>query len=340
MKMTRFWLGAIVLLTSFTLSAQVASHAPGHKARPTATAAVVTPGKPVARVNGTVLTDRDLLREELNMFPYARQHGGTIPKEYEGEIRKHAMHEIEFDELVYQEALRRKMVIPPAKLQRAMTDFRKQFASPQEFQRYLQLEQQGSMQKLRSNISRAILIDQLLNSEVQKKKVVTETELKDFYTRHPERFRKPETITIQTISLTIPDGATAAQKAEIRKRAELALQRARATKNYEEFGVLAEAVSQDDWRVMMGDHKELTRGKMPEAVEKVIFKMQAGQVSDIIDTGDSFCIARVNAHQPERLMPLSDVKAQLKKDLEKDNEEALRKLLDARLRKSAKVEEL
>ena len=29
-------------------------------------------GKPVARVNGSVLTDRDLLREMYIIFPYAR----------------------------------------------------------------------------------------------------------------------------------------------------------------------------------------------------------------------------------------------------------------------------
>ena len=34
-------------------------------------------GKPVARVNGAVLTDGDLLREEYTIFPYARQHNGS-----------------------------------------------------------------------------------------------------------------------------------------------------------------------------------------------------------------------------------------------------------------------
>src|SRR4030095_3734494 len=42
--------------------------------------ALIATGKPVARVNGTVLTDRDLLREMLTIFPYARQHGGKFPE--------------------------------------------------------------------------------------------------------------------------------------------------------------------------------------------------------------------------------------------------------------------
>jgi peptidyl-prolyl cis-trans isomerase SurA len=345
MKLKRIWIGAVLLLTSFSLAGQVASHAPRKAAKPAGSAAVAAvaaapAGKPVARVNGTVLTDRDLLRQELNMFPYARQHGGNIPKEYEAEIRKHALRDIVFDELVYQEALRRKLTVPPAQLKRAIADFKKQFASPAEFQRYMNLEQQGSLQKLRANITRAILIDKLVKIEIDSKKRVTDAQMRTFYSGHPERFRRPETVTIQTISLTIPPDANASKKAEIRARAELALKQANATKNYEEFGVLAEQVSQDDWRVMMGDHKELQRGHMPGPVEKVIFSMKAGEISGIIDTGDSFCIARVNAHQPAHLVPLNEVKAQLKQDMEKDKVEDLRRDLEARLRKTIKVEEL
>src|SRR5579859_4642717 len=61
--------------------------------------------KVVARVNGSALTDADLLREEYAIFPYARQHSG-IPKDLAPQIRDGAMKMIIFEELVYQEALR------------------------------------------------------------------------------------------------------------------------------------------------------------------------------------------------------------------------------------------
>ncbi len=74
--------------------------------------------KPVVRINGTELTDRDLLREMLIIFPYARQHNG-FPKAEEPKIRMGALKMIEFEELVYQEAERRGMTVPPATLQKA-----------------------------------------------------------------------------------------------------------------------------------------------------------------------------------------------------------------------------
>ena len=50
------------------------------------------------------------------------------------------------------------------------------------------------------------------------------------------------------------------KKPEARKIAEQALVKAKAAKTYDEFGTLAEQLSQDDWRVMMGDHGWVHRG--------------------------------------------------------------------------------
>ncbi len=330
------------LLLSAVAAAQVASHAPTVPVQPAATAAAsVTPiDRPVVRVNGVVLSDRDLLRQMMNNFPYARQHGGHFPKEMEADIRRNALDQIEFEELVYQEALRRKLTVAPAKRNQAMQEFRTQFDSDAAYQSYLAQEHGGSPQRLRSKVRRAILIDQLLTSDVTRNAVITEAQLRTFYSKNPDHFRKPESVSLQTISLLIPDNASPKQKAEIRKRAEDALRQAKATKDYEGFGLLAEKFSEDDWRVMMGDHKSIHRGRMPAAVENVVFTMQAGQVSDIIETENSFCIARVNAREKSKLVSFEEVRARLKKDLEAEKADTLKKALEARLRKNAKIEEL
>ena len=341
--MIRLKLSSVFLL-SVVATAQVASHAPTVAIKPataSSTSTMMAPvGKPVARVNGTVLTDRDLLRQMMNIFPYARQHGGHFPKEMEAGIRSDALQQIEFEELVYQEALRRKLTVTPAKLNRAVADFKKQFDSESQYQQYLKFEQNGSTQQLRDKIRRAILIDQLLTADVTRKAATTELQLKAFYDKNQDRFRKPESVSLQTISLVIPDNASASQKAEIHKRAEDVLRQAKAAKDYEAFGVLAEKTSEDNWKVMMGDHKTVHRGRMPPEVEKVAFSMQPGQVSDIIETENSFCIARVNAREESKLVPFDQVRAKLKTELEEEATDLLRKALDERLRKNAKVEEL
>jgi peptidyl-prolyl cis-trans isomerase C len=330
----------VILGMAAGLSAQVASHAPTMKAANTP-ALKATPqeiDRPLIKVNGTVLTQRDLVREMQNIFPYARQHGGVFPKGKEPQIRQKAMENIVFEELVYQEALRRKMVVPPAKLSRATADFKKQFDSPAEFQQYLSDEQGGSMKNLREKVTRAILIDDLLRVEVKGKSRISDLELRRFYLNNKKRFQKPEAVSIQTISIVTPDSMTREQKADARRRAEDALKKAKAAKNYEEFGLLAEKVSEDDWRVMMGDHKSIHRGRMPAAVEKAVFTMKPGQVSDLIDTGDSLCIARVNEREETKLVPFTEVRSSLKSQLEVEKEQAVRSALEARLKRTAKVE--
>src|SRR5579871_472374 len=103
--------------------------------------------KPVERVNGTLLTEGDVLREMYAIFPYAKQHNG-FPKAMEAEIRRGALLMATFEELAYQEAKRRNMAIAPERLARAERDFRKQFDTPLHYQQYLDAEASGSQQNL------------------------------------------------------------------------------------------------------------------------------------------------------------------------------------------------
>ena len=125
---------AVAALAASCGAQVVASHAP---AANTATVAAESSGlpvpRPVARVNGAVLTDRDLAREIQTIFPYSQTHNG-VPKSMEPEMRKGALDMIIFEELVYQEALRRKMTISPERMRKSETMFRKQFGqTPSQF---------------------------------------------------------------------------------------------------------------------------------------------------------------------------------------------------------------
>jgi hypothetical protein len=124
--------------------------------------------KPVARVNGAVLTDRDLVREMFAIFPYAKQHNG-FPKAQEAAIRQGALEMIIFEELVYQEAGRRKLTVSVEQLNRAEADFRKPFNSPDEYEQYMQPEMHGSSQMLRKQIQRSLLIEEVLKTDVEDK---------------------------------------------------------------------------------------------------------------------------------------------------------------------------
>jgi len=330
---------ALMMASTHFVSAQVASHQPTAMANPVS-AQVPPPqvtDKPVARVNGAVLTDRDLLREMYTIFPYAQQHNG-FPKAQEAEIRRGALEMIIFEELVYQEALRRKLTIPAEKLSQAEADFRKQFNSPDQYQQYLQTEMKGSEQQLRQQIKRSLLIEQVLKTDVELKSAVSPAEVEAYYAKNPARFQQPESFSFQSISIVPPLKATPEQEKDARKKAEAALQQAKATKTYQDFGLLAEKISEDDFRVNMGDHRVVAADKLPPQVVKVLQALQPGQITGLIQIESAFTIIRMNAHTPAHKRPLAEVRNDLKTELQKSKYEKLRSNLDKQLRAKAKIE--
>lgn len=338
---------AVVVLATGVAGAQQIAPLPAHQpvvsqpatGRTDQTTAPQVTGKPVARVNGAVLTDRDLLREMYAMFPYARIHNG-FPKSLEPEIRKGAMDMIIFEELVYQEAERRKMTIPVTKITRAELQFKAQFPNTKAFQEYMRAECNGSRQVLRQRIRRSLLIEALLKLEVQDKSVVSVSEAKAFYDKNSAQFSHGETFTIQTISILPPESLNPDTLKEQERRAQDVFRQARATKSYQEFGVLAEKVSEDDFRVNMGDHHAVRREDLPPEIVKAALAMQPGQVSDLIRLGDAYTLFRLNAHTPPGKVPFESVRGRLQTDLQKAKTNQLRSDLDQKLQKNAKIEQL
>jgi len=334
----------MVFIAVGTAVGQVASHAPTVFSQPApgsspTMVSMTAVGKTVARVNGSVLTDADLVREEYSIFPYARQHNG-LPKELAPQIRDGALKMIIFEELVYQEALRRKMTVGPAKMAQAETEFKKQFATPEEFNALLNSEFHGSMDQLRVKIRRSLLIEAMLKQEIDEKSAVSVAEVRAYYDKNAARFARPESYIFQTISVLPPEKATAAQLQEARKRAEDDLRQAKATKSAQEFGLLAEKISDDDYRVMMGQHKAIPVGELAPQVLKALSTMKPDDTSDLIPMDQAYTIVHLNEHVPAGKLKFEDTKVQLTKEVQERKTNQLRAELDKKLRHNAKIEEM
>jgi len=182
------------------------------------------------------------------------------------------------------------------------------------------------------------LIEQVLKTDVELKSAVTPAEVQAYYAKNPARFRQPESFSFQSISIVPPLKATPEQEKQARTKAEGALKQAKATKSYQDFGLLAEKISEDDFRVNMGDHRVIAADKLPPQVVKALQALAAGGVSGIIQVETAFTIVRLNTHTPDRKQPFSEVKASLSAELQKSKYERLRSGLAKQLRAKAKIE--
>jgi peptidyl-prolyl cis-trans isomerase C len=321
---------------------QVASHAQALSmpaapaAMPAAPAApVVPPSKVIAEINGVKLTQADLTEQEEVYFPYARMHGGKIPAGAEKDIREMALNRVMLDELCYQEARRRHYAASEAELQKGLKEIRSRFNTTEAYKAAI-AKKYGSEAGLLRHARRTLMIRQLWDAEVKRKSVVTPVELRAYYDKNRAKFVQPESVSLQTISIGMPKEATEAQKQEARRRIEAVLAKAKATKNYEEFGMLAERESEDDWRVMMGDHKWVHRMEVGPQFE-VIFSMKPGTVSGIVESKDGFHIMRVNDHQDEHQLKFAEVRDKLSKELLAKRMQERSAAFESMLKKNAKI---
>jgi parvulin-like peptidyl-prolyl isomerase len=180
----------------------------------------------------------------------------------------------------------------------------------------------------------------MLKTEVEQKSVVTAAEAKAYYDKNSNQFENSESLRIQTISIIPPQNSGAAVEKEAIKRAEEAYKLAKQTKSFQDFGLLAEKVSDDDWHVNMGDRSSVPISTLPPPIVKAAAAMKPGEVSNLIQLGNAYTIFRLVEHEPAGKKPFAALKAKLQSDLQKQKRAELRTALNQRLRKNAKVEVL
>jgi parvulin-like peptidyl-prolyl isomerase len=103
--------------------------------------------------------------------------------------------------------------------------------------------------------------------------------------------------------------------------------------------MLAEKSSDDDYRVVMGQHKPLPVDQLAPPVLKSLRAMHVGDVSEVIQIDQAYTIVRLGAHTPAGKTKFVDVQADLTKELHQTKKNQLRIALDKKLRQNAKVEE-
>ncbi|HYG98462.1 MAG TPA: peptidyl-prolyl cis-trans isomerase [Terriglobales bacterium] len=341
MKLRYCTFALLLIIVPAIGTAQVASHAPTNATQQRAMAAPAdgfrVTGKPVARVNGAILTDRDLVRVMLAIFPYAQQHNG-FPKEMEPQIRAGAMDMMIFEELVYQDTKRRNITVPAAQLAKAEAAFKNQFSSKEAYAAFLQEETKGDKAALREKIRRSLLIEKQMKA-INTRSRVTQAEAKAYYAKNPGKFQREESFHFQSISVLPPNQAPAVVK-EAAERAKDLAKRAKETKTYREFGLLAQKESDDDYRVKMGDRKPVARERLPKEVVAVLLKMREGEVSPLIQLGNAYTIVRLIKHVKPGKISFEEAKDQLMLDMQNTRIEATRAALSKKLRSAAKVEKL
>lgn len=153
-------------------------------------------------------------------------------------------------------------------------------------------------------------------SAVEKQVNVTDAEVADAYNKNKARFTTPEKRTASHILINVKKGASAAEDAAAKAKAQAILDEVR--KNPNDFAKIAKAQSQDPGSAELGgDLGVVQKGVFVKPVEDAIYGLKEGEVSGLVRSEFGYHIIKVTKVVPESQKSLEDAKPEIVAELKK-----------------------
>jgi peptidyl-prolyl cis-trans isomerase D len=142
---------------------------------------------------------------------------------------------------------------------------------------------------------------------------LTDKEVEDYYSANrATKFTTPKQAKVRYIMVRLDAGADAKQKEAARVLANRIIAEARGGKN---FADLAKKESQDPSAEKGGEIGWLNQGQLPEALDKQIFALAKGEISEPIETPVGFHIVKVEDIKEEKTLSLAEAKPVITREL-------------------------
>ncbi len=151
-----------------------------------------------------------------------------------------------------------------------------------------------------------------------------------FYNEHINRYRQSKKVNARHILIKVKESASAEEKAAARAKIDAALAR---VKGGEDFAKVAEEVSEDSSKSQGGSLGQFGEGAMVKPFEEAAFKLEKGQISDVVETKFGFHVIKVEDVVPPTKKELNEVELDIAKQLMRDDAQKLeaKKLADEAL---------
>jgi peptidyl-prolyl cis-trans isomerase SurA len=154
------------------------------------------------------------------------------------------------------------------------------------------LRQEGMpFAKFRDNIRDQLLVERVREREVVSRIKVTDAEIDDFIEKRRAAAGNSAQIDLAQILVPLPEGASDAEVAARRTRAEAALRRVRAG---EDFAAVAREVSEDSNRAQGGDMGMRPLDRLPDLFVRTAQRMSPGEIAPaLLRSGAGFHILKL-----------------------------------------------
>ena len=164
-----------------------------------------------------------------------------------------------------------------------------------------------SWEEYKSNIRNTLMTQDVIRKEVGGRISVDDADLKKYYEEHKSEYVRPEQVYLSEILIST-DGKSPDDYPALKKKAEDFLDR---IKKGEDFGELAKRYSDGQTAKQGGDMGAFGRGQLAKPLEDQVFKLNRGDMTDVIQTKAGFEILRVDEHYQAGQQPFDKVENEI-----------------------------
>jgi len=170
------------------------------------------------------------------------------------------------------------------------------------------LESKGSaLAELRDDLHRRVTVQTYVASKTRPGAHVTRKKLLDYYRSHPQEFSRPERRSFRIIQIRVDRFATRAQALANAREARKRIAQG------ETFADLVKVFSHGLHDDEGGFWPPMAQGDFAvEAVDRALFALDAGQVSDVIETPKALYLVRVEGIEPAVDLSFEDAQADIR----------------------------
>ncbi len=270
---------------------------------------------------------KDDMREAYQHYLEVRTslfHFGKFPQALESQEEKQKLE----SEVMKQEAINRSvqnsieysmMVVPEREVDQALNEIYDQLTehTADDFR----LEDFGLTHgQMREAVEFDLRVAAVLNYIAEQEPSISDTDAELFFRMHPERFVIPEKRGARHILITINDEYKENRRSEARSRMKGVLDAL--VDDPDKFEKLAKAHSECPTALEGGMLGTLTQGQLYPELEAVLFSLEEGEISDIVESELGFHILACDSIEPQSEIEFETVKEKIKTALRKRNQRA------------------
>jgi len=262
-----------------------------------------------ASVNGVEIS---ALRFDRTVDAYLRQRGLNMqamrdPGEY-GRIRREVLDILIGQELLWQEAKRKGVIVSEEQVQKALEQIRDSLPSEQAYEQRISesgFTREGFSEDLKHRMSAR----EFIRKEITPRVEVKDEEISQFYEANRDRMVSPAQVRARHILVKVDMGADEETRAAARERISKLLAQARGD---EDFAALATQHSDGPSAAKGGDLGFFSREQMVKPFADAAFAMQPGEISGVVQTRFGYHIIKLEERREPRQLALAEVRERLR----------------------------